>query len=111
MVRLHSAGILKYLEKKWISRELPDSTDHKFSFKPVEHAHIQFIFLGLCLFIPISALICIIENIWYHLSMQFKIKLKVKQRKKRLKILRTIGFPVKYNSRRYKFFIKARGSR
>ncbi|XP_044005494.1 uncharacterized protein LOC122850407 [Aphidius gifuensis] len=94
LVRLHSSGILKYLEKKWISREFPDSTDHKFSFKPVEHAHIRFIFLGLCLFIIISAVVCVFENVWYNLSTQIAKSLKVRKRKKLIKVLR-IAFTIR----------------
>lgn len=106
LVRLHSSGILKYLEKKWISRESPDSTDHKFSFKPVEHAHIRFIFLGLCFFIIISAVLCVFENVWYNLSTQIAKSLKVRKKQKLLKVPTIIGNSRKCNGQTLQVFIK-----
>ncbi|KAG7209983.1 hypothetical protein KM043_011569 [Ampulex compressa] len=73
LMRLRSAGILKYLEKKWISKENGASTNHQWStFQPVEYAHIHLASLGLFVMMIVSALICVLENIWHRLQTRLR---------------------------------------
>lgn len=67
LIRLHSAGILKYLEKKWMPKGIQSSNDQS-AFQPVEYAHIHLLFLGLIYMMIFSAFICVLENIWYKLQ-------------------------------------------
>jgi hypothetical protein len=69
-MRMRSAGILAYLEKKWVLQEFNTPASHVQSstFQPVEYAHIR---LTICLLVTmmlVSAVICILENAWYKLQ-------------------------------------------
>ncbi|KAH0946713.1 hypothetical protein HN011_000357 [Eciton burchellii] len=70
LMRMRSAGILAYLEKKWVLQEFNTPASHVQSstFQPVEYAHIR---LTICLLVTmmlVSAVICILENAWYKLQ-------------------------------------------
>ncbi|XP_034950228.1 glutamate receptor ionotropic, delta-1-like [Chelonus insularis] len=80
LMRLRAGGILKYFEKKWIPQEFPDGTEHKLIFQPVEQGHMRLIFIGLCIMFVISAIICILENIWF----RFQRSSEITRRKKKL---------------------------
>ncbi|XP_011301624.1 uncharacterized protein [Fopius arisanus] len=95
LMKLHSSGVFDYLERKWISRELLDEVHQKFDFQAVEHGHIIIIFLGLCSMILISALICIIEVIWYRIRLRCDREQKIKRRMKMLNKLADGHFPRK----------------
>ncbi|XP_023289183.1 uncharacterized protein LOC105696466 [Orussus abietinus] len=79
LLRLRSVGILTYLEKKWISKELHhDSTNQQWrSFSPVEYEHIHVISLGLFAMMIISVIICIAENIYFILTSAKKKQLTI----------------------------------
>ncbi|XP_076627733.1 glutamate receptor ionotropic, kainate 5-like [Colletes latitarsis] len=68
LMRLHSAGLLKYLERKWMPKSVQSSELDQLMFQPVEYAHIHFLLLGLIYMAILSALICVLENIWYKLQ-------------------------------------------
>lgn len=69
LLRMRSAGILTYLEKKWLLEQFSTPANHVQSstFQPVEYMHIR---LTVCLLVAtmiVSAFICILENVWYRL--------------------------------------------
>ncbi|XP_043280874.1 uncharacterized protein [Venturia canescens] len=66
LLRLHSAGILVYLERKWISKEWPTSQERHLTFKTVQYEHIEIIWLAFVGMIFVSSFICVLENIWFH---------------------------------------------
>ncbi|XP_076235026.1 uncharacterized protein LOC143179596 [Calliopsis andreniformis] len=68
LMRFHSAGILKYLERKWMPKGIQSSKIQQSPFQPVEYAHIHLLFLGLISMAIISAFICVLENVWYKLQ-------------------------------------------
>ncbi|KAL0099167.1 hypothetical protein PUN28_020027 [Cardiocondyla obscurior] len=67
LMRMRSAGILNYLEKKWISQPIYRTSNYhqSNSFHPVEYKHIRLTNLYFFAMIIISTFICILENIWY----------------------------------------------
>ncbi|XP_054008871.1 uncharacterized protein LOC128892454 [Hylaeus anthracinus] len=67
LMRLYSAGLFKYLERKWMPEGIESSENQQSMFQPVEYAHIHFLLLGLIYMMILSAFICILENIWYKL--------------------------------------------
>nr|XP_012230506.1 PREDICTED: uncharacterized protein LOC105676878 [Linepithema humile] len=72
IIRMRSAGILKYLEKKWMLKESRPNYFSTSNFQPVRFKHIR---LSILLFFTITALsiiICILENIWYKLKFKKK---------------------------------------
>lgn len=76
LMRLRSAGIFRYLEKKWIRKDISDSqyNDSQWSIlQSVEYVHIYLIFLGFLILMAISVLICVLENIWFKLQSKSKI--------------------------------------
>ncbi|XP_076679851.1 uncharacterized protein LOC143375031 [Andrena cerasifolii] len=70
LMRLHSAGILKYLEKKWMPKGIQSSEVNRSTFQPVEYAHVHLLLLGLIYMALFSGFICAFENIWYKLQVQ-----------------------------------------
>ncbi|XP_076381342.1 putative glutamate receptor isoform X2 [Megalopta genalis] len=65
LMRLRSAGILKYLEAKWTSKGTEDSEVDRSTFRPVEYAHVHPLLLGLVYATLFSSLVCVLENLWY----------------------------------------------
>ncbi|XP_020280451.1 uncharacterized protein LOC109853104 [Pseudomyrmex gracilis] len=67
LLRMRSAGIIKYMEKKWKIHESRGQSAHlqPSSFHPVEYEHIAKSIILFSFFIFISVIICIFENIWY----------------------------------------------
>jgi len=67
---MRSAGILAYLEKKWVLEEFNTPVLHVQSstFQPVEYAHIRLIICLLVTMMLVSAVVCILENAWYKLQ-------------------------------------------
>ncbi|XP_076641599.1 putative glutamate receptor isoform X2 [Halictus rubicundus] len=69
LVRLRSAGILKYLEGKWMPKGIEtDSEVERSTFQPVEYAHVHLLLLGLVYATIFSTVICVLENLWYILG-------------------------------------------
>lgn len=66
-MRLRSAGLLKYLESKWMPKGIESLEVDRSMFQPVEYAHVHFLLLGLVYATILSALVCVLENIWYKL--------------------------------------------
>lgn len=67
-MRLRSAGILKYLEGKWMSKGIQSSREvDESTFQPVEYAHVHLLLLGLVHASALSCLVCVLENVWYKL--------------------------------------------
>lgn len=77
-MRMRSAGILNYLEKKWISQQTHSQSNYlqSSSFQPVEYMHIRLTTLLFFMMMIISIFICILENIWYKLQLARKFKKK-----------------------------------
>lgn len=75
-MRMRSAGILNYLEKKWISQQTYSQSNYLQSsnFQPVEYMHIRLTTLLFFMTMIISIFICILENIWYKLQHARKFK-------------------------------------
>lgn len=75
-MRMRSAGILNFLEKKWISQQTYSHSDYlqSNSFQPVEYMHVRLTTGLFYIMMIISALICIFENIWYKLQHMRKLK-------------------------------------
>ncbi|KYN35624.1 hypothetical protein ALC56_10184 [Trachymyrmex septentrionalis] len=73
-MRLCSAGILNYLEKKWISQQTYSRSNYLQSnkFQPVKYMHIRLITVFFFIMVIIDVLICILENIWYKHARKFK---------------------------------------
>lgn len=73
-MRMRSAGILRYLEKKWIPEETYSQSNYPQSsnFQPVEYAHIHLTINFFSIIIVISVFICILENVWYRLRWKKK---------------------------------------
>ncbi|XP_025986520.1 uncharacterized protein LOC105205239 isoform X2 [Solenopsis invicta] len=76
LMRMRSAGILNFLEKKWISQQTYSHSDYlqSNSFQPVEYMHVRLTTGLFYIMMIISALICIFENIWYKLQHMRKLK-------------------------------------
>lgn len=74
LMRMRSAGILRYLEKKWIPEETYSQSNYPQSsnFQPVEYAHIHLTINFFSIIIVISVFICILENVWYRLRWKKK---------------------------------------
>lgn len=70
LMRMRSAGILNYLEKKWISRDIYSQSNYlqSNSFQPVEYMHIRLTTMFFSMMVIISVFICILENMWYKLQ-------------------------------------------
>lgn len=75
-MRMRSAGILNYLEKKWISPHIYSKSNYlqSNSFQPVEYIHIRLTTLFFFMMMITSVFICILENIWYKLQHAWKFK-------------------------------------
>ncbi|XP_058804038.1 uncharacterized protein LOC131671555 [Phymastichus coffea] len=72
LLRLHSTGIIKYLETKWgFHRELPFGIYN--NYQEIELDHIKLLILGLFIAIIISIIICIFEHIWFRLHNDIKL--------------------------------------
>lgn len=69
LMRLRSAGILTYLEKKWIHDDFKTPSMHVQSsiFQPVEYVHIRLSIWLLGAMMLVSAFVCVLENVWYKL--------------------------------------------
>ncbi|RLU27080.1 hypothetical protein DMN91_000879 [Ooceraea biroi] len=67
LMRMRSAGILTYLEKKWILDEFNTPARHVQSntFQAVEFVHIRLTICALFIMMFVSSFICILENVWY----------------------------------------------
>lgn len=67
LTRMHSAGILNYLEKKWITQQIYIQSNYhpSNSFQSVEYMHIRLTNWFFLMMMIISVLICILENVWY----------------------------------------------
>ncbi|CAK9834404.1 hypothetical protein ANTRET_LOCUS10940 [Anthophora retusa] len=65
LMRLHSAGIFKYLERKWMPKGRERSEVDYSAFQPVEYAHVHLLLLGFVYMTILSVLICILEIIWH----------------------------------------------
>lgn len=74
LMRMRSAGILKYLEKKWIPEETYRQSNYLqlSNFQPVEYGHIYVTINFFSEIIVISIFICILENVWYKLRWKKK---------------------------------------
>lgn len=70
LMRMRSAGILNYLEKKWISQDVYTQSNYlqSNSFQPVEYMHIRLTTMFFSMMVIISVFICILENMWYKLQ-------------------------------------------
>nr|XP_031832988.1 uncharacterized protein LOC116427137 [Nomia melanderi] len=67
LMRLRSAGILKYLEGKWMSEGIRSSGVDESTVQPVEYAHVHLLLLGLVYASALSCLVCVLENVWHKL--------------------------------------------
>lgn len=74
LMRMRSAGILNYLEKKWISMDIYSQSNHLHwsTFQPVNYEHIHLAFFEFTVMVTISIIICILENIWYRVQVNFR---------------------------------------
>ncbi|KAL6422562.1 hypothetical protein ACFW04_010660 [Cataglyphis niger] len=74
LMRMRSAGILKYLEQKWIPKETYRKSNYLqlSNFQPVEYGHIYVTINFFSIIIVISVFICILENMWYKLRWKKK---------------------------------------
>lgn len=74
LMRMRSAGIFNYLEKKWIPKETYIRSNYLESsdFQPVEYMHIYLTVYFFFMMIVISLFICILENVWYKLRWKKK---------------------------------------
>lgn len=74
LMRMRSAGIFSYLEKKWIPKETYSRSKYLQSsdFQPVEYMHIYLTVYFFFMMIVISVFICILENVWYKLQWKKK---------------------------------------
>ncbi|GAB1862256.1 hypothetical protein CAJAP_03335 [Camponotus japonicus] len=74
LMRMRSAGIFSYLEKKWIPKETYSRSNYLQSsdFQPVEYMHIYLTVYFFFMMIIISVFICILENVWYKLQWKKK---------------------------------------
>ncbi|XP_076293713.1 putative glutamate receptor [Lasioglossum baleicum] len=69
LMRLRSAGILKYLEAKWMPKGIKtDSEEDRSTFQPVEYAHVHLLLLGLVYATIFSAFVCVLENVCHTLG-------------------------------------------
>ncbi|XP_072748556.1 uncharacterized protein [Anoplolepis gracilipes] len=70
LMRMRSAGIVKYLEKKILLSEIYSHVDYSQSsnFQPVEYQHVCVIIYFFFTMSVISVFICILENLWYKYS-------------------------------------------
>lgn len=73
-MRMRSAGIFRYLEKKWIPKETYSRSNYLQSnnFQPVEYMHIYLTVYFFFIMLIISVFICILENVWYKLRWKKK---------------------------------------
>ncbi|XP_011875208.1 PREDICTED: uncharacterized protein LOC105566091 [Vollenhovia emeryi] len=78
LMRMRSAGIFNYLEKKWISQQTYGQSSYlqSNSFQPVQYMHIRLTTLLFIMMMIISIFICILENVWYKLQQARKFKKK-----------------------------------
>lgn len=95
-MKFRTAGILNYFEKKFISREFPDTTESKFSSEVVMFEHIQLVLWGLCIMYVVSATICIIENIWFRFTNISKIQRIMSRRRSTYRRTQKIILPMIY---------------
>ncbi|XP_066598595.1 probable glutamate receptor [Prorops nasuta] len=72
LLKFRSAGILKYLEKKWMASEIENTADQWNDFQPVEYAHVHIMSMGLFTMALVSTFICVLENIWYRFHKRLK---------------------------------------
>ncbi|XP_028049514.1 uncharacterized protein LOC105835450 [Monomorium pharaonis] len=74
LMRMRSAGILSYLEKKWISQQTYSQSSYlqSNSFQPVEYMHVRLTTGLFYIMVTISIFICILENIWYKHAQKLK---------------------------------------
>ncbi|XP_008561037.1 uncharacterized protein LOC103580893 [Microplitis demolitor] len=96
LMKFRTAGILNYFEKKFISREFPDTTESKFSSEVVMFEHIQLVLWGLCIMYVVSATICIIENIWFRFTNISKIQRIMSRRRSTYRRTQKIILPMIY---------------
>lgn len=69
-----TAGILNYLERKWMSTDIYDESSYlrRNNFQPVEYEHIHMVFYVFFMMVILSGIICILENVWYKLRLKRK---------------------------------------
>ncbi|XP_025152593.1 uncharacterized protein LOC109503796 [Harpegnathos saltator] len=74
ILRMRTAGILNYLEKKWMSADIYSQSTYirQSTFRPVEYEHINVVFCGFFTMIIVSAFICVLENVWYKLRLKYE---------------------------------------
>ncbi|XP_032662786.1 uncharacterized protein LOC116840316 isoform X2 [Odontomachus brunneus] len=74
ILRMGTAGILNYLEKKWMLMNTYGESNYlgQSTFQPVEYEHISLAFCGFFMMVIVSVFICVLENVWYKLRLRYK---------------------------------------